>query len=112
MKIRLVGGPLSGKVINDNAGRESLIVAGAKKMSRKALSDWMFKASGNTYLAGVPANRMYRPSVTAEYRKAYVTVIESGVINGPIAREIPCVHPDGSYFYNYVRTVRDDTKLP
>jgi len=112
MKIRLVGGPLGGRVIKDNAARESIIVSGAKKMSRKALGDWMFKVSGNTYLATVQPNRMYRPTVTAEYRKACVTVVESGFLSGPMVREIPCVHPDGSYFYNYVRTLRDDSKLP
>lgn len=106
-KIRLVGGPLSGRVVKDNTNRETVVVVGHKKMSRKALADWMFKASGSTYLPSVQPNRMYRPTVTAEYRRARVMVAE-----GMRFMDIPCVHPDGSYFYNYVRTIRDDTKLP
>ena len=110
MKIRLVGGPLSGKVMNINDHRDSVIVVGQKKMSRKALSDWMFDQSGYTYMSSVQPNRMYRPTVTAEYRKVRLTISEFTGMNGIVFTDIPSVHPDGSYFYKYVRTNRDDTK--
>jgi hypothetical protein len=95
MKIRLVGGPFSGKVIKDWRGDPVCRMRGPKPMSRKQRVEFQIDhySSGNYFW-----NQPHIPTVTAHYQKA--TVWEN--INGQIV-QIPCMHPDGSYFYNYVK---------
>lgn len=104
-KIRLVGGPLGGKVVDDPYlyGKNEVVMRGPKKMTRKQQYDWMRGDNMDKYhlySANIQDNlypqKSAMPQVEARYRisihpHAFVT-------NG----SIPCMHPDGSIFYEYV----------
>jgi len=93
MKIRLWRGPLDGRVVVASFGNVA-IVSGPKKMSRKKLAEWRhnqeWRAGGMGFYV-----RGHRPMVECEYRRV------------TLASNFPSMHPDGSVFYEYVRTIRE-----
>lgn len=82
-EVRLVKGPHGGKKVNVNSfyGGNEVILRAPKKMTHKQKWEWQMQSS--------PMIRAY-PTVEARYRLAYA------------APGVPCMHPDGTYFYVYV----------
>lgn len=120
MKVRLIRGPFSGKVFDISAqefGQNYIRIAGHKKLSRKekekawrdfyttSVPDW-------THPVGIPVGPN-GPVVRAEYRLVMVpnpnarviTTVAGVYTQSAVNAMIPSVHPDGSLFYEYVRTV-------
>lgn len=90
-KVRLVGGPFGGKVMNFDGGA-MLIMRGPKKMSRKARYEWMRDNQQSFYSSRAPG-----PIVEAKYE----------LCTGPFGNHTtvvmaPLRHPDGSLFYKYI----------
>lgn len=104
MKIRLYRGPLDGKIFEGRYG-DVAIITGPKKMSRKQLDEWR-RSDSWTYLTPDAFMRPHRPVVKCEYRRMRVSTAD---FNGGnvIFHDIPCVHPDGSWFYVYERTISE-----
>ena len=98
-KIRLVGGPAGGKVIETpDYGRNEIIITGPKKMTRKQKWDWIRDHADHVRFMGTGKGPYdmasgAMPKVEARYR------ITRHPMAGPYA---PCMHPDGSIFYEYV----------
>jgi hypothetical protein len=100
-KIRLAGGPFGGKVIDHpNPGINEIVMRGKKRMSRAKQYELAREAYSN------PATMLYRqpvsidsvvPQVEARYRIA-MRVQNSHTMT----MNMPCMHPDGSLFYEYV----------
>lgn len=110
MKVRLYKGPFSGKVYEcPEAGRNTIIIADYKKMSRKA----RYEAEVEYYRTGAMTfgERWKPPIIQAEYqicttvRPMVGPVLTNGVTShvsavAPIMRGI-LMHPDGSIFYEW-----------
>lgn len=95
-KIRLVGGPLGGKIINHpRPGESRIVVSGPKRMSRKKRYEAMQANFASDQYYGQP---LREPVVRAEYEIALVNHLTWSSIN-----RVPCMHPDGSLFYTYVK---------
>lgn len=120
MKVRLIRGPFAGKVMSipdHDYGRNTIQITGVKKMTRKqkeqmwrdfyttSAPDWRDPTSiasgprgqivaADYNLVMVP-NPMYARSLN------YPTTYTTSSVN----YTIPSVHPDGSIFYEYVRTI-------
>lgn len=98
MKARLVKGPFAGRVIKWN-GSPTLIMAGPKKMTRKQQWDLHINQINSGYYGGP----LRSPQVEAEYRIAYRVHSTGDVLaDNAIMANLPCMHPDGSIFYEYV----------
>lgn len=95
MKIRFVGGPFGGrtKEMNVPYGSNDIVMRGPKRMTRKqkyeATVSFPNPAWGSDF--GRP------PVVEARYKIAMRTHT-----NGQHLTTMPCMHPDGSIFYEYV----------
>lgn len=91
-KIRTVKGPLGGRSYTTTlAGQNTIVLVGAKRMTRKKKWEYMRdNANFGIYAGGVPR-------VRATYQIAMRHV---NVGNGAVYT--PCMHPDGSFFYEYV----------
>lgn len=96
MKIKLYKGPFSGKSYTTD-GREELVVSGPKPMTRKQKYEHQVNAAGGFNNFGSWTPRIF-PRVEARYRMVY-RVHETG--NGMLCN-VPCMHPDGSVFFEYV----------
>lgn len=94
MKIRTVKGPLGGRSYTTTlAGRTHVVLTGEKRMTRQQ----RWKAASDQYKStGIPAG-LYGHRVKATYEIA-MRHINTG--NGVVYA--PCMHPDGSFFYEYV----------
>lgn len=91
MKVKLYKGPFSGKSL-DTDGRDVIIMTGPKKMDRKQqLKHW--HEQNDRYGYHYPVVNLM---VEARYRKAvrYVQM-------GNELRPVPCLHPDGSVYFEY-----------
>lgn len=98
MKIRLYRGPLNGKVMEGSFNSEAIIL-GPKKMSREAL--WKYQSNMQ------PSDPRH-PMVRCLYRKVVVSgITHSAVGDGMVFSDIACMHPDGSYFYEYVKIIAE-----
>lgn len=95
-RIRLVGGPFGGKVIDAGSlyGRNEIVYRGPQRMTRKDRYDHM----RDNYRFGVGPDyyRHIMPQTEARYRLAMR--VHS---NGTQMITAPCQHPDGSLFYEY-----------
>lgn len=97
-KIRLVGGPAGGRVMNDSSyGRNEIIYRGTKKMTRREQMDYlrdnydpysMYRVGNGKMM--LPGARL--PIVEARYR----------ISRHPQDPRLLAMHPDGSIFYEYV----------
>lgn len=103
MKVRLVGGPHGGKTMKVGPNYQSeLSVDGPKRMSRqekyahqaKYYDDFSLWSSGRPYRV---------PQVRARYKLEEQVIYWRGQM-----MSIPCMHPDGSFFYKYVEGSRKD----
>lgn len=104
MKIRLWRGPLSGKVIEGYFG-DIAVVTGPKKMSRKQMDEWRMSNDWN-FLTPDAFMRPFIPMVKCQYRRVRVTTAETNS-GSVVFHDIPAVHPDGSWFYAYERTISE-----
>lgn len=103
MKARLVKGPFAGRVV-DYTGDPILKMSGPKKMTRKQKFEHsMDQMNKYGYYGGYTGG----PRVEAEYRIAY-RVHSSGSVwqDNVTVVNLPCMHPDGSIFYEYVEGSR------
>lgn len=96
-KIRLVGGPFGGKVVDDPKfyGGNEIVYRGPKKMTRRQRYEHeanMYKNPQFMYMSP----EMRYPQAEARYRMSIHPYAFQA--NG----SIPCMHPDGSIFYEYV----------
>jgi len=89
-KIRTVKGPLGGRSFKTTrAGMTEIVLTGPKRETRE--QKWERLRSQPYYLAG------HSPMVKATYQIAMRHInIGNGVVYAP------CMHPDGSFFYEYV----------
>ena len=96
MKVRFVGGPFGGQaksIITSDYGRNEIVMRGPKKMTRKKRYEYMVSDRGSFSAAHYPS----LPIVEARYR------ISMRIHNnGTNLVNMPCMHPDGSLFYEYV----------
>lgn len=110
-KVRLVGGPFGGKVMDHPAtGRNEIVIQGPKKMTSKQKWEWMedqYKIHG--YRPHFDNNGAYTisglyPRVEARYRVAVRPHYGYNYHSGTdfYGANIACMHPDGSLFYEYV----------
>lgn len=110
MKVRLVGGPFGGQVKEMGSGtahygRNEVILRGSKKMTRKQKWEHMranqgpWMPVGHTTDGSAVSMSAYgaMPIVEARYRLAM-----RPHWNGDDIMNMPCMHPDGSHFYEYV----------
>jgi hypothetical protein len=103
-KIRLVGGPFGGKVMDSpNFGRNVIILTGPKRMTRRQQYDWFVNNVAN------PTSSPIRPQprVQAKYELCIGPFVDSSSINNTntmMANMVmaPLRHPDGSLFYKYI----------
>lgn len=105
-KVRLVKGPFAGKVLESNspAGATTLRLTMPKPMSRKAKYQWQREYIMNNlsypqpnYLSKQMDSHPHFPRISAEYRLVMRPHYgQSGF------HVVACMHPDGSYFYEYV----------
>lgn len=119
-KIRLVGGPFGGKVIDDPKlyGRNEIIYRGPKKMTRKRrlelMSDPNYYPMYHLSATGAPGGwkdpRMIDGMVEARYKVAMHphSPTLSNWRTGIHEPFLPAMHPDGSIFYEYVEGTRKD----
>lgn len=93
-KIRLVGGPFGGKVMDSsNFGRNVIIITGPKRMTRKQQYDWFVNNVANH--ASSPIRPP--PRVQAKYELCIGPFADSSsMVMAPLR------HPDGSLFYKYL----------
>lgn len=105
MKIRLVGGPFGGKVEKSPNlyGRNEIVMRGPKKMTRKEKWEWQ----NEQYEKNRMDSRHYPieyPRVEARYRisRHPQSPTYHNPITGVVSAIMPCMHPDGSIFYEYV----------
>ena len=101
-KVRLVRGPLAGKVmyISAQPGQTQIVVRSPKPMSRKQRYMWSMKAdrARYNYVVGTGGNiQSFQPTPFPQIEAQYK--ISMTMYQGMM---IPCQHPDGSYFYEYV----------
>jgi hypothetical protein len=98
MKIRLVGGPFGGQVkdVGSLAGQNTVRLVGPKKMTMRQRLE--FRSSQAIYNAYQPD-----PMVTADY--AIAMRVHN---NGYDMVNLPCMHPDGTLFYEYVKDSKRD----
>lgn len=98
MKIRLVGGPFGGQIkeVGSLSGLDTVRLVGPKKMTRKQKHE--FRINNLPYGPLQP-----EPMVAAAYRIAMR--VHS---NGNEMVQMPCMHPDGSLFYEYVKNSKKD----
>ena len=109
MKVRFVGGPFGGQAKNitlSDYGRDEIIMRGPKKMTRKQKWEWMQDNRGASWerightTGGSPVSVSPYPAmpiVEARYRLSM-----RPHHNGYQVANLPCMHPDGSLFYEYV----------
>lgn len=97
-KIRTVKGPLGGKTmyVGSLVGQNEIVLTGPKRMTRNQRMGHRFDMMNRGYIGP-------DPMVEARYRLAMrYHQVGNNVVN------VPCQHPDGSYFYEYVEgSVRD-----
>lgn len=105
MKVRLIKGPFAGKVINHpEAGTEVIRIKGDKPMTREQRYEHAYQQYKSLdYYAG---SLTPRPVTTADYKICY-RVHSTGGPDGQFFN-LPCQHPDGSIFYEYVKNSRKD----
>lgn len=99
MKVRLWKGPFNGKVIEHSL--DSVIrMTGPKKLTRD--QKYKFFAESQTY----PYHHL-TPRVVADYQMVMrpMTFEYRGEL---IYQQTPVVHPDGSYFYEYIKDSKRD----
>lgn len=122
-KVRLVGGPFGGKIIDEPRyhGQNEIIMTGPKKMTRKRkmeiLSDPNYYPMYYASQQGAPDSwkdvRLIDGRIEARYRRsihphfAQASTSDSDEY-GVRLYSLPCVHPDGSVFYEYVEGSRKD----
>lgn len=97
MKIRLVGGPFGGKVVNGSPG-SVLVFRGPKKMTRKQRYEFEMKQYQDNKTNGYYSGLARTPIVEARYQVSHRAQQAS---NGQMFMA-PCMHPDGSVFYEYI----------
>lgn len=102
MKVRLYRGPLDGKILTNQRGDE-IVVQGNKKVSRQAL--WEYQQNREAF-------DPERPLVRCIYRKIKRPMISQSAYAGHsiVVSDVVCMHPDGSFFYEYVRTIAEYPK--
>ena len=116
-KIRLVGGPFGGKVMeHPYPGSREIILRDKKRMTRKQQWEWIRDhQSDMVFLSKYPdpfkaAIRSSLPMVEARYRIAMHP--HSPTMHDPFTGRskafMPAMHPDGSTFYEYVEGSRRD----
>lgn len=109
MKVRLVGGPFGGQVKEmgpmSQYGRSELVMRGPKKMTRKQKYEHMmnsrgpWQAVGHTTEGSPVSISRYGPEPFVEARYRIAMRVHT---NGDHLMNMPCQHPDGSLFYEYV----------
>lgn len=89
-KIRTVKGPLGGKTmyVGNLVGRNEIVLTGPKRETRQQKWDRM---------ASQPYMISRGPYIEARYRLARRILQQGGTVV-----TVPCMHPDGSYFYEFV----------
>lgn len=88
-KIRTVKGPLGGKSYTTTlAGQNTIVLIGNKRLTRRQRFEHM--SNQNFYGYGMP-------KVKATYQMAMRLYQQGNQV-----MHVPCMHPDGSYFYEYV----------
>lgn len=113
MKVRFVGGPMGGQVkkLSVGYGQNDIVMRGPKKMTRQEKHAYMmenlgpFQPAGHTS-AGFPVSAAKygaMPMVEARYKLAM-----RPQTNGYNLSNMPCMHPDGSLFYEYVEGSKRD----
>lgn len=122
-KVRLVGGPGGGKVITKyrQYGPDEILVRFTKPMTRKRkmeiLSDPNYYPMYYASAQGAPGSwkdiRVIDGMVEARYKRSvhpHFAQAPTSDFNeyGIMAYSLPCVHPDGSVFYEYVEGSRRD----
>jgi hypothetical protein len=107
-KVRLVKGPFAGKVVESNspAGSTYVRLVMPKPMSRKQKYQWQrdylmnnLSMSPRSLLSKEMDMHPYFPRVSAEYKIVMRPLFMAG---STTANYVPCMHPDGSFFYEYV----------
>ena len=96
MKVRLVGGPFGGQVKevpygSQVYGSNEIVMRGSKRMTRKQRYELFAKQNE------VMPWHSRVPTVTARYKVAM-----RPHRNGEIVSYMPCMHPDGSLFYEFI----------
>lgn len=93
IKARLYKGPHNGKIIQCD-GRTEIVVRYPKKLTRKQQYD--------LYTSAFPVSPImpHLPYVEARYR---MIVRPHPNLGGMSFTNVVCIHPDGSYFYEYVK---------
>lgn len=122
-RVRLVGGPAGGKVLEESAtrrcGPNEIIVRVPRKMTRKRKIEIMTDPNYYpTYYAsaqGTPGSwrdiRMIDGMVEARYRMSvhpHFARYQFPPELGMSVHNIPCMHPDGSVFYEYIEGSKRD----
>lgn len=95
-KIRTVKGPLGNRTFEvTTRGINEIVLTGPKRMSRRQKWEAMRDVAYNSpYGVPVGANAM---NITARYRIS-MRIVDTG--HG--TAYVPCMHPDGSIFYEFV----------
>lgn len=91
IKARLYKGPHNGKIIECD-GRTEIIVRYPKKLTRRRRYDLLAEKFGGVAWP-------YIPYVEATYK---MLVRPHPNLGGMSFTNVICIHPDGSYFYQYV----------
>lgn len=103
-KVRLVKGPFAGKVMESpDAGRTVITLVGPKPMTRKQKYAYEASQWKQNRAAFLPATYVWYPHVKASYQIAM-----RPHPTGHGVTMVPCMHPDGSLFYEYVPDSKKD----
>lgn len=120
MKVRLIRGPFSGKVFDispQEFGQNYIRITGYKKLSRKekeqAWRDFYTTSQPNWMDPRAIPGGPLGERVSAEYRlvmvqnpNARINLYSAGTYTqSAVNALIPSVHPDGSLFYEFARTI-------
>lgn len=106
-KVRLVGGPGGGKVINHpRPGANDIVVRVPKKMTRKKRFELMADAYSNPQYYMTTRIDTFRP-IIGMVEARYTVAVRTQGYSGKFLN-ISCQHPDGSIFYEYVEGSRRD----
>ena len=100
IKVRLVKGPFGGKVMEFRGPEEIIVINGPKRMTRRQRYEEAISNRNYNYLPADIPNKMVR----ARYQKAIRPM--SG--NDGIMHYVHLQHPDGSFFYEFVKGSKEE----